>query len=146
MDAERGKLTDQRARIIVEAIGAGCPKYFACQKADIDYSNFRRWMIRGKAEQDDEASPYRAFRAAVKRAEAEAVARNAELIQHVASDGTWQAAAWWLERRYPHLFGANRHELAELKRRIEELERDQGHGHVAPQFHRNGVGKPAGEG
>lgn len=126
MDAEQGKLTEQRTSIIVEAIAGACPKYFACQKAGIDYATFKRWMSRGKREADDLKSAYRAFRAAVKSAEAECVSRNAELIQHAATSGTWQAAAWTLERLHPQYFGSQRHEIAEMKRRLEELERERG--------------------
>ena len=42
---------------------------------------------------------------AVERGEADAHARNLGLIQKAAQDGTWQAAAWFLERRYPELYG-----------------------------------------
>ena len=40
----------------------------------------------------------RQFREAVQNARAEAEARNVALIQRAANEGTWQAAAWFLER------------------------------------------------
>ena len=36
----------------------------------------------------------------MKKAEKEAIARNVALIQRAAQEGNWQAAAWWLERKY----------------------------------------------
>jgi hypothetical protein len=45
------------------------------------------------------------FLASVEKAEADAHARNLLLIQTAAQGGTWQAAAWFLERKYPHLYG-----------------------------------------
>lgn len=39
------------------------------------------------------------FAALIKDAEAQAEVRNVALIQQAAKDGSWQAAAWWLERR-----------------------------------------------
>ena len=53
---------------------------------------------------------------AVQKAESDAVARNVAVIQ-TAAKKSWQAAAWWLERRYPEEFATNRRELAELRRR-----------------------------
>lgn len=40
----------------------------------------------------------------VERAEADAHARNVAVIQRAAQAGTWQAAAWFLERRYPEQY------------------------------------------
>ena len=41
----------------------------------------------------------------IEKARADAVVRNVGLIQKAATDGTWQAAAWWLERTMPQQFG-----------------------------------------
>lgn len=59
---------------------------------------FYRWMER-----------YPEFKEAVERAEQEAVAFYAERIR-LATFEDWRAAAWWLERRFPHEFG--RHQTA----------------------------------
>ena len=42
---------------------------------------------------------------AVEKAKAEAVSRNVAIIQKSAHHGTWQAAAWWLERTQQQVFG-----------------------------------------
>jgi hypothetical protein len=39
------------------------------------------------------------FRDAVEKAEADAEVRYSAQVAKAATDGTWQAAAWWLERR-----------------------------------------------
>ena len=41
----------------------------------------------------------------INNARAEAETRNVFLIQKAAKDGTWQAAAWWLERTSPKRWG-----------------------------------------
>ena len=60
----------------------------------IDYMTFNRWR-ESKSE----------FREAIKDAEGRAVVKWLAKIEQAATEGTWQAAAWKLERRYPHDFG-----------------------------------------
>ena len=95
------KLTPERQEKLVEAIQAGNYYTSACAYAEIAYSNFRQWMIKGEAE---ESGKYRDFHEAIKKAEAAAELRNVGVIQQAGID-TWQAAAWWLERRYPDRWG-----------------------------------------
>lgn len=57
----------------------------------------------------------------VSKARADAVVRNVTLIQKAASEGSWQAAAWWLERAAPNSYGrqkANTVEAAQPTREI----------------------------
>jgi len=57
----------------------------------------------------------------VSKARADAVVRNVTLIQKAASEGSWQAAAWWLERAAPNSYGrqkANSVEAAQPTRQI----------------------------
>jgi hypothetical protein len=49
-------------------------------------------------------TPYAVFAEQVETAKAQAHARNLGLIQKAAGNGAWQAAAWFLERRYPDLY------------------------------------------
>ena len=81
------------AKMIADAIAAGVPKRHAAIRAGITEDTLAAWCKR-----------YSDFSAAIKKAEADAVARNVALIQQAASSGTWQAAAWWLERRHPDDF------------------------------------------
>jgi hypothetical protein len=52
------------------------------------------------------------FRDAVKRAEAEAKLAALERIQLAGRGGTWQADAWYLERKCPREFGRRLHEIS----------------------------------
>jgi hypothetical protein len=72
------------------------------------------WLERGRKEQEKidaglPANPdeqiFMEFSNAVEKAKAEAVSRNVAIIQKSAHHGTWQAAAWWLERTQQQVFG-----------------------------------------
>lgn len=103
-------LTPEVQQRIIEALRAGNYIDTACEYAGIGTSTFYRWMERGTRQ--DEPDIYREFRDAVKRARAESEIRNVGLVQRAASDGTWQAAAWFLERSYPKKWGRHdRHEV-----------------------------------
>jgi hypothetical protein len=97
-------------------------KWSAVESAGIDYSTFCKWRQRGERAG---RGPYVEFVDDLKKAEAGAIIRNVTIIQKAAlggevlkrttvtkPDGTvvvtekmsapqWQAAAFWLERRYP---------------------------------------------
>jgi hypothetical protein len=55
------------------------------------------------AEAPEAEDRYLDFRDAVKAAEADNAARCLLCIDDAASDGTWQAAAWMLERRHRYI-------------------------------------------
>jgi hypothetical protein len=58
-------------------------------------------MVRGGQEG---CGVFRDFRAAIKKAQARAEENALKRIQ-TASRKQWQAAAWWLERKYPERWG-----------------------------------------
>lgn len=93
--------TPDRIAKVADAIRAGNYANVAARYAGIGESTFHLWMKKGA----DGQEPYVEFVEAVKSAEADAEIRNMALIQQAAQNGTWQAAAWYLERRYPHRFG-----------------------------------------
>lgn len=104
------KLDDETADRICEAVSLGSPLYLAARAGGIDPETLRAWKARGrKGEQ-----PYSAFLGRLKVAEAVGVTAALTVIRKAASEGTWQAAAWILERRYPKVFG-RRDVRAELK-------------------------------
>ncbi len=112
----QGFLTPDLQEKIVELIRLGNYAEDAAGASGISRSTFFAWMVRGKTEQErlraypnspvrpDEAI-YLEFMNAVEKARDEATARNVAIIQREASKGTWQAAAWWLERTRQHTFG-----------------------------------------
>lgn len=86
---------------MADAIRGGNYANVAAQYAGIGERTFYTWMERGAADEE----PYAQFRQAIKEAEAQAEVRNMALIQQAAQAGTWQASAWYLERRYPSRYG-----------------------------------------
>jgi hypothetical protein len=100
----RTKLTPQVQQAIVEALEHGMHQESACTRAGINKVTYYRWLQRG--ESDDEADEiYRNFRNAVEKARAQPEAEALEAIKVAWRDGTWQAAAWFLERSHPHKYG-----------------------------------------
>ena len=91
------KLTPETHTKIIGAIKAGNYLETAAAYAGIDQGTLHRWLNRGQDETETDPR-YSEFREAVQNARAEAEARNVALIQRAANEGTWQAAAWYLER------------------------------------------------
>jgi hypothetical protein len=110
------KLTKHRQERIVGALREG--NYFstACEAADVGESTAREWVARGEGRSARPASaPYAAFAVAVKKARAEAEARALRQVRQAAAEGTWQAAAWYLERAHPERWGRVRGDLVTLE-------------------------------
>jgi len=82
-------LTPDLAEKVFECLRLGLSYVQTCDAVGVSLASFRRWRKRKPL-----------FRAGVKRAEAEAVALRLAVIQAAAAK-SWQAAAWWLERRHP---------------------------------------------
>jgi transposase len=91
--ARPSKYTPEVVERIVKAVGLGATYELAALAGGVSYETFRQWR---------DAKP--AFLAALKAAEGQAVTTWLEKIE-AASAESWQAAAWKLERRYPHVFG-----------------------------------------
>ena len=117
------KLTEERANRIISMIAAGSYAHVAAKANGIAESTFYDWMSRGqKADRDDDGnlldpdrdSVFAEFSERVKEAEATAEIRNLALIQTAAGNGTWQAAAWYLERKYADRWGRKDHIRSEV--------------------------------
>lgn len=87
---------------ITKALKAGCTKKDACSLANISEQTFYRWIREG--EKDSEGGVAYQFCESIKKAIAEARARNVTIIQKHAVNN-WTAAAWWLERSDPESWG-----------------------------------------
>jgi len=100
------KLSPQIVDRLCYAIENGNYLEDACCYAGIDYSTFRRWMIRGEGATRGE---YREFYKKVKAIEASMIV---ELVgSWRAKMDSWQSIAAFLERRFPEKFGRRRVEI-----------------------------------
>lgn len=87
------KVTPKMEEAMLLAIGAGTPYRHAAAIAGISEDTFDRHRKRNAD-----------FADAIKKAEGNAVASKLARIGQAATEH-WQAAAWWLERKYPQEFG-----------------------------------------
>jgi hypothetical protein len=88
------KYTPDRVKRFLMAIGQGATIIHACGYAGIATRTYYDWM-----------EQYPEFREQVELAESQATLRWLHVIDQAASSGVWQAAAWKLERRFPHIYG-----------------------------------------
>ena len=99
-----GRKTKCNARTIAraaEGIRKGMTYALAAQYAGINETTLYAWLKRAK---EPDADPvFVKFSEALKAAEADNAATCLDCINDSALDGTWQAAAWMLERRHKYI-------------------------------------------
>lgn len=88
------KLDEGRRKRLMAALEAGATLRMSAAAAGVSEDTLARWR---KADADLQAD--------IETAEARGAVRALEVIQQAAAAGTWQAAAWMLERRYPADYG-----------------------------------------
>lgn len=94
------KYNDQVHETIVEAIAGGNSKTTAFKLAGLYEGTGFDWVTMGK--RDPEKYPeYVQLAKDIEEAEARFEASRVAIVKTAADTGTWQAAAWWLERRKP---------------------------------------------
>lgn len=96
------KLTPEVQKIIVNALKNGLSNAAAASLACISEPTFYNWYNEGAKKKSGKMKD---FHDAVDNAKSVAQANYENVIATAANDGTWQAAAWWLERRRSHLYG-----------------------------------------
>lgn len=101
--ARPSKLTAEVQERIVSALKAGNYQESAARFAGVSATTFYRWMA--EATEPGASKELREFREAVENARAQAEIESVALIRQAARDGTWQAAAWYLERSHPTRWG-----------------------------------------
>lgn len=104
------KYTKARAATICEAIKAGNTRKVAAALAGVGESTVFDWLAR-----------FQSFRTAIQKAEAEAESHHVGRIVQAADDGTWQASAWWLERRRHADWGKVDRLEVEIRRAAEKV-------------------------
>lgn len=101
--SRKPKLTPEVQKIICDNIRLGMTYKLACMGARVSDATFFSW--KAKAEKPKARKIYVEFLDAVKQAESEYIQIGLATIRREAINGTWQAAAWLLERRYPQEYG-----------------------------------------
>lgn len=113
------KLTPETVKKLTDAIQAGATYALACKYAGISYEVFALWQRRANEEIERRQNPrikegskewiegedFIQFLQAIQKAEGNAALGWLLKIEQAANNGHWQAAAWKLERRYPHDYG-----------------------------------------
>lgn len=97
-------ITEEIAKLLSE----GSNRTDACVLAGISYETFTQWIKKPE------------FSEAIKKAEAICKQRNIKIIQRAAIT-TWQAAAWWLERRHFGEFALKQQHELSGSLRLEDL-------------------------
>ena len=98
----KSKLNEELIKQAVKLIEAGNYQKHVAQALGITETTWYRWMQEGEKAK---SGLKRKFYESIKKAEARAVLRNVAKILQASQEGNWQAAAWWLERRYPDEWG-----------------------------------------
>ncbi len=102
------KYSPQMQAALCQWLKKGCSFKDACAMEGISYETFRTWQGEKSVFSPVGHSSLQRAKAdvAIKKAEIECkVARIQTTLK--ASDKSWQAAAWWLERRYGDEYGRN---------------------------------------
>lgn len=104
--------------VILDALRKGNGRLYACGKAGITFETFSQWL-------NDEAKPE--FSEGVKKAETEGYSFDEEqyrgVIKKAAAGGTWQAAAWMLERKHAYTAKINQNISGELNIKCDPFEK-----------------------
>lgn len=104
------KLDDRHIERVIEALRAGNYMETAAAYAGISKAALYKYLALGREAREkesnggilsDQESKFAEFVDSVEKARADAEIRNVHLIQQAAQGGTWQAAAWFLERSMP---------------------------------------------
>ncbi len=98
------KLTPERIKIILDAIGIGASYADAAFAAGIDYDTLNNWINKGKTATKGE---YFELIGKIRQEEAAATLRHLAVINNAAAKGDWKASLEWLKRRRRGEWGDN---------------------------------------
>jgi len=110
------KLTVERQQRLLALLGEGQSREAACAAVGIHSGTFRKWIAQG-AEGDER---WAEFSASVRHAESN-VERDivTKILTH--GDKDWRALQWYLERRFPLVWGDTRGANAKLDHERETM-------------------------
>lgn len=100
----QNKYNKERHEIIVEALRKGNSKRNAFRLAGISPDTGHEWVKFGR-DFPDKYPEYVQLGEDIEQALAEYESSRVSLVTTAADTGSWQAAAWWLERRNPDEWG-----------------------------------------
>lgn len=112
------KLDPARVEKILAFLERGNTRRTAAIASGVGDSTFKLWTSLARNARERVATGakpsktelrYLDFLDRVEEAEEKSVARNIENVRKAAEAGTWQASAWWLERRRPDDFARRVH-------------------------------------
>ena len=89
---------EQLVEALCDSIATGMYVNLACQSVGISTSALSEWEEKGQ----EGIHPYDKVWQKIQVAEAKAIERRIKRIEEAGESGSWQADAWYLERRYPH--------------------------------------------
>lgn len=135
-------LSQEKQKTICDLVALGNNIEDAVILAEVSKQTFYNWVHRGQLEldrlernPDTEINPdeaiYADFVDSLQRAKRQAKSRNIAAIQKAVNNGSFRAAQWWLERRYPHEFGKiqrveytnTSNNIIDVTEAVQELER-----------------------
>ena len=108
MAGRKTKLTPELQKTITDIMRAGNYAKVAVEAAGINADTYYEWLKRGKADKErGKKSIYSEFSDEIERAAAIAEAAHVGRIATAGNNGSWQASAWLLERKYGERWGRN---------------------------------------
>ena len=108
MAGRKSKLTPELQKVISDIMKAGNYARVAVEAAGINADTYYEWLKRGKADiERGKKSVYSEFSDEIERAAAIAEAAHVGRIATAGNNGSWQASAWLLERKYGERWGRN---------------------------------------
>lgn len=113
--ARPSKYSPERVKRITDALASGNTRATSAAYGGISIDTFLAWIRR-----------FNDFSTLVKDAEAKAEVAHVANIAKAAQSGTWQASAWWLERRKPAEWGRVDRLEVEFRAKAEQMAQELG--------------------
>jgi hypothetical protein len=96
------KLTPETQQKLIQLLKLGTPQKYAAEASGIDEATFYQWIKLGRNKKEGK---YYEFAESIKRANSEAMAIKLADLEKAAQKGNVSAITWFLEHRYPDVFG-----------------------------------------